>query len=230
MLNYVVIPMKDRLELTRTLLRQLKEQGEYEAIILFDNGSDELTRRWLRSQDIAEVHDAKTANIHQMWNMGLNYAHVYANGEPHNVAILNNDLHIGPAFLSGLAEGLRSDPRMAVVCPNYDQRKGKGIQRVREICANRYDGTGGLAGFAFMLRGEDGYRFPEELNWWYGDNHMLYTLLRQGQEAGIVLSTHVKHVDGGGQTGDWFEDKILQAQVEQDKLWWQGFAMQEMRR
>lgn len=216
--TFVVIPMKDRMDLTRPLLEQLAHQDEYERIFIYDNGSSEQTKAELGELDIPRltVTDAAGWNIHQMWNAGLTEAKRSA--WPCNIAVLNNDLKIGDAFLSGLAHELRRDPLLAAVSPNYDGRPGDGVQYVREICADRYDGTGGLAGFSFMIKAEGNYSFPDELNWWYGDNHMLASILYAGSKAGIVLGTTVEHVDGGKQTGGW-DDPVRAAEIEQDRQW-----------
>lgn len=216
--TFVVIPMKDRMDLTRPLLDQLAEQDEYERILLYDNGSNEQTKAEIAALDIPRltVTDAAGWNIHQMWNAGLAEAKRLA--WPCNIAILNNDLKIGPRFLSGLAAELRRDPLLAAVSPNYDGRAGDGVQYVNQICADRYDGTGGLAGFAFMLKSEGNYAFPDELNWWYGDNHMLASIAYAGSKAGIVLGTTVEHVGGGKQTGGW-DDPVRAAEIEQDRQW-----------
>lgn len=216
--TFVVIPMKDRMDLTRPLLDQLAEQDEYTAIVLLDNGSSEQTKAELAELDFPRltVADAAGWNIHQMWNAGLNAA--IREAQPCNVAILNNDIKIGPRFLSGLASALRHDPLLAAVGPNYDGRDPQGVdvQYVYDLCAARYDGSGGLPGFAFMMRGEGGYRFPEELQWWFGDNDMLAHILYAGGRAGIVLGITCEHVDGGSQTGDW-DDPDMQTILAADK-------------
>lgn len=201
--NFVVIPVKDNLKMTKALLRQLYEQGNYEAILVFDNGSNPETKRWLANQTIAEVIDAEGAGIHQMWNRGAEIA--LERWPKVNIAFLNNDLRIGENFLAGLAEALRSE-RWGVVCPNYDNRPGEGVQRLHGICADKYDGTGGLSGFAYMVRGEcfaEGYRFPEDAMWWFGDNDLTLSLDHSDVPYGMVLGTTVEHIDGGGKTGDW---------------------------
>lgn len=216
-MNYVIIPMKDRKDLTQGLLRQLVDQGGYEEILIFDNGSNGATKKWLRKQtDIARVFDASGMNIHEMWNAGLDYI----DGRGH-AAILNNDLNIGPNFLRGLASALDADDSLAVVCPNYDKRPGTGVQYVHNICANKYDGTGGLAGFAFMLRRDVKYRFPEELRWWCGDNHMVTSLLLNQHKVGIALDTSVEHINNGGQTGKWETNTAVHPLLRVDVMWWE---------
>lgn len=221
--NIVVIPMKDRLDLTMALVDQLAEQGEATAVLIYDNGSSEETRDQLKGWRCPPglgqlaVFDATGLNIHQMWNRGLEMA--VAGGQPVNVAILNNDIKIGPNFLSGLARALRSDPLAAVASPNYDGRDpgGADLQTVQDICAGRYDGTGGIAGFAFMLKGEGGYRFPPDLSWWYGDNDMMCSAAATGMHGVIALGVTCEHIGGGSQTaGDWSEHAAV---LEADREW-----------
>lgn len=221
--NIVVIPMKDRLDLTMALVDQLAEQGETTAVLIYDNGSSEETRDqlkgWRCPPGIGQlaVFDATGQGIHDMWNRGLGMA--AAGAQQVNVALLNNDIKIGPNFLSGLARALRSDPLAAVASPNYDGRdpQGADVQVVRDICAGRYDGTGGIAGFAFMLKGEGGYRFPHELTWWYGDNDMMCSAAAAGMHGVIALNVQCEHIDGGSQTaGDWSDHAAV---LEKDREW-----------
>lgn len=221
--NIVVIPMKDRADLTMALVDELAVQGEATAVLIYDNGSSEETREqlraWQRPPGLGHlaVFEAAGLNIHEMWNRGLDVA--TAGGQPVNVAILNNDIKIGPRFLSGLARALRSDPLAAVASPNYDGRApdGADLQTVRDICAGRYDGTGGIAGFAFMLKGEGGYRFPPELAWWYGDNDMMCSAAAAGMHGVIALGVTCEHIGGGSQTaGDWSQHAAV---LEADREW-----------
>jgi GT2 family glycosyltransferase len=202
--TYVVIPVRDRLDLTRDLLYQLKAQGDYSGIFVFDNGSGAETREWLKGQTIADVWDAEGANIHEMWNAGC--AEALRRWRKPNVAILNNDLKIGPGFLRALATGLRSEPDLIAVGPNYDGRElTEQVTQVRGICAARYDGTGGLPGFAFMVRGEAAEQrplFDEQYEYWYGDNDFLLTVEAAGLTYGLVRDATVEHI--GGATDDLF--------------------------
>lgn len=211
-----VIPVKDRLPLTRDLVQQLREQGDCAEIAVCDNGSGRETKNWLSSQQDLTVLDMADAGIHEMWNRGAEHA-LERHGARVRVAFLNNDLRLGPAFLRTLSQALTDQRELTAVCGNYDGRTHhQSVQETSEICANRYDGTGGFAGFAFMCRGEwfsGGYRFPEECKWWFGDNDLLAALAYSDTEdspkkAGIVIAARVEHIDGGGQTaGDplWAE-------------------------
>lgn len=224
--TFVVIPFKDRVDLTSALVTQLRHQGGFDAIFLMDNGSTQSkTANWLASVTEAdprvEVYDCAGLNIHEMWNLGLRQANSRAWRS--NVAVLNNDISIGPGFLDGLASTLRRFPFVEVVSPNYDGRDlgADEVVPVSDICAGRYDGTGGLAGFAFMLKGERPYRFPTELQWWYGDTDLLASVHAGGLDAVITGAATCEHVKGGSQTGRW-SDPDMQRVLEADRAWFEA--------
>lgn len=204
--TFAVIPMKDQWEYTRDLVAQLDEQGETDGILVIDNGSERpASQRWL--DEIAYTHTVfrkPTWNLHEMWNLGIAWAQSY--GGHVNVALLNNDLRIGPHFMSGLARGLCAYDSIWVVCPNYDSRDmhGADLATIKDICAGRYDGTGGLCGFAFMLRGElVGTKLPwfdEELQWYCGDNQLVIEVEQRGGKMALVGAVTVEHLDGGSRT------------------------------
>lgn len=207
----VVIPVKDNLELTRRLISQLNEQGGYTDILLYDNGStDPKMVEWLAGQDVADVFDASDADgIHVMWNRGIEEAQ-RRHGSV-DVVFLNNDISIGPMFVQRLVAWMRRS-RAVAVCGNYDKRRGVGVQPLQGICANRYDGSGGLAGFAFALSAEwlEAWRFDEDFRWWYGDNDLCLSIEATGGWYGMVLDARCEHVGGGSQTAtpDGWDDIV----------------------
>lgn len=222
--NFAVIPVKDRLALTKSIVQQLRDQGECEKIIVLDNGSGGKTKAWLEKQDDLVVLDCPDLGIHEMWNQAAEWVIKYGEQRRNvNIAFLNNDIRIGPRFISHLSEALRSCKDLVAVSGNYDGRtseSGDLYLRTEEICANRYDGTGGFGGFAFLARGEwfqSGYRFPEVCRWWFGDNDLLLASQAAGGHCGIAYGAEVEHLDGGGQTaGDPLWTRFSD-QLEQDR-------------
>ena len=212
--NIAIIPVKDRRDLTADLLADLRRDGDCDRIIVCDNGSKPATANWLRSQPDLTVIDCPDAGIHEMWNRGAEEA--MAQAPQCNLHFLNNDIRLGEHTIAKIGVALRSDDRLLVAGANYDGRDGEGVQYVTDICAQRYDGTGGLAGFCFAVKSEFfavGYRFPEECKWWYGDNDLVLSAGASGAKVGIVLDATCEHIGGGSQTGgDW------SAQSEQLKL------------
>jgi GT2 family glycosyltransferase len=201
--TYVIVPVKDQRKLTESLLNQLAKQGGYAGIIVLDNGSGKETRRYLERQTVAEVIPATGMGIHEMWNLGAKAA--LKRWPKCNLAFLNNDLNLGPDFLTGLAAALRGQENLVAVSPNYDNRPLDVLLPCDQICADRYDGTGGAPGFAFMVKGElfTYYAFPEDSKWWYGDNDLLMAIRAGGGIWAITPDVTVEHIGGGGQTGDW---------------------------
>jgi GT2 family glycosyltransferase len=207
--TYVVIPVKDNLPLTSALVAQLRDQGGYEAIFVFDNGSSDDTRAWLAAQaargDLVAI-DASGMTLHQMWNDGIALSR--ALHPACNIAILNNNLRIGPGFLARLASALRTDPQLWAVSPNYDARPVDGVQYVTSTFKHA-----GLAGFAFMVRGE---AFDDEhFSWWYGDDDLVAQIHAQGHRAGVAGKVTVDHIGGASRTVRY--TPTVRAAIERDR-------------
>lgn len=199
--NFAVIPMRDQWEYTRDLVDQLRDQGETDEIIICDNGSIEDASHAFLAEQYAL--DCEGWNLHEMWNYGIATA-LTLDRQP-NVAILNNDLRIGPEFMSTLARGLRAHDNLWVVCPNYDRREmPAAMVQIHNVCGGKYDGTGGLAGFAFMVKGEMfGNTLPwfdENLAWYCGDAQLILEVDRRGGLMAMIDRTWVEHLDGGSRT------------------------------
>ena len=202
---YVVVPVKDRVDVTRRLLSELMRQGGFKELFIFDNGSTPVAARHLEEvaaglEGAARIMIVPAAgmNLHAMWNDGVRMATAAAGGAC-DVAILNNDLAIGPDFLGGLSSALRSDDRLWAVSPNYDHRLGSGVELTTSTAKN-----GGLAGFAFMVRGEcfaDGrLTFDEEYQWLFGDDDLVAQVEAADARVGIALDIEVLHLGGGSQS------------------------------
>ena len=222
--SFVVIPVKGHHHFTEALLRQLDAQQGYAGIFLYDNGIDTDPYQGFMPER-CEIIPAAGMHIHEMWNAGIRKARLgYA---ACNIAILNNDLVIGPEFVEGLARGLRAHDGLWAVSPNYDGRTFEGdILAVKGIAAGRMDGTGGLAGFAFMVKGElfdHGLPlFDEGYELWYGDNEFVWQIERLGGICGIVKDTLVDHIGGGSNTsGDGKGSRLSEewkSAAERDRL------------
>jgi GT2 family glycosyltransferase len=221
--TFVVIPVKERLDLTRPLVEHLAREGGYETLFVLDNGSGDGTAEWLRRRPVhtmVQGVDAAGLSIYGMWNLGVRLArdrHPSA-----NVAILNNDIRPGPQFVSRLAAGLRSRPDLWVVSPNYDHRPVRGVQYVQSTFKR-----GGVAGFAFMARGEafDEICFDEGFHWWYGDDDFVAQVEARGGRAGIVGEATVEHIGGGAQTVRYTPALLADIERDRRRMWakWRHF-------
>jgi hypothetical protein len=107
----------------------------------------------------------------------------------------------GRDSIAKLRQSLIDHPELLAVCPNYDGRiSDKAHIITDQICAARYDGTGGFAGFGFMIRGSEGIRFPAWLTWWCGDNWLIETAKDRDLFCAIIPSATLTHVQGGSKT------------------------------
>jgi GT2 family glycosyltransferase len=128
-----------------------------------------------------------------MWNRGIE-----AVGRDAHIAFLNDDVRLSPECLSSLANSLDNDPIIGIICPNYSTVEMAEDRQVFNTCGSRYDGTGGLAGFAMMLRSDLAkvYIFDEQLTWWYGDDDVLLWVTRtMGMHAVISHTARCQHAD-----------------------------------
>lgn len=235
-----VVPVKDKFYLTAGIIDQLRQQT-CDDIIICDNGSAKETREFLEQQEGITLLDCEGLGIHEMWNRGALHS-LEKHGHRVHIAFLNNDLKLAPNCLRTLSHELTDNSRVVpgigdfiAMSANYDNRTADSgtIVQVTDICANRYDGTGGLAGFAFMVNGtlfSNGYRFPEVCKWWFGDNDIMAYLAYSGFRAGIALNAKVEHLDGGGQTSNEIDRDEFERQIEEDRRAfenrWNQFALQ----
>lgn len=208
----VAIPVKNRLDLTRPLVEALLEDDGYGEIRVYDNGSTDGTREWLAGVPVLGLF-TPDLSLHEMWNDAVKVAA----GHEAPCVILNNDLVLDgkPGWLKRLCAPLGDG--WAATCPNYDGREHwADVEPLQSICAGRYDGTGGLSGFAFALapRVVRTYRFPEEMLWWFGDTDLCRTLDRRQEPYGMVIGCGVTHVGGGSQTA---KDHDLSEQQAKDQ-------------
>jgi GT2 family glycosyltransferase len=224
--TFVVIPVKGHQHFTDDLLAQLYEQGGYDRIFVYDNASGTPDAyKPVEERDDTLVIPAAGKTIHKMWNAGIRQA--IGTVTRCNVAILNNDLIVGDQFLTEMAKGLRCHPQLVAVSGNYDGRDfPEYVQAVQGIAAGRMDGSGGLAGFAFMVRGEAFQAglpmFDEQFELWYGDNDFVLNIDRMGGVIGIVRDAHVTHIGGGSNTSGDGTSRLgspeLAAMAERDRV------------
>jgi GT2 family glycosyltransferase len=217
--SYAVIPQKGKTHLTDAVVKQLLQEDSVEHIFVMDNADEEwdsfevTTELQIRDLPVTWVA-CRGQNIHQMWNEGLRRATKMARGDDFNVAILNNDLRLGPHFIKRLATALRADPMLWAVSPNYDERRGSGVDYVIGTYPL------GMAGFAFMLKGEAVHPdalppFDEEFSWWYGDTDLAVNIMVKGYKVGLVYACKVEHLDGGSQTVE--DNPERQAMIDADR-------------
>lgn len=183
-------------------------------IILIDNGTTAAARSLLDglldgNELVEVVESAGDCGINAMWEQGLTMIRTDSPSgtlDEHCIFVLNNDVQIIQSLIP-MIEEMDALKFFAAISPSYDDRP----QVARRVNAYECLSNGssdrdkcGGAGFAFFLRGswveQNNYRFPETLKWWFGDNHLLDTILDTQCGWGISGSSRVIHLDGGSQT------------------------------
>lgn len=201
---YVVIPFKDEPQLTSSVVRQLQDEGGFYRAFLYDNGSApnslEDVRHQIGDDGRFEIIEAAELGIYAMWNAGWEKA--IDDSHDCYVLFLNNDITFGHWFVQTLSWVLDHNDDVGIAYPNYDRNvsEGKNVPDVIQYLPTR--GTykdGGMCGWAFMLRGrlvDEGLPFVDEnLQWWYGDDHIEMNVRNLGYMVVRVLGIPVDHIN-----------------------------------
>lgn len=159
----VVIPTKANHEGLARILSVLPHDPAVGRVIVVGDGDD--------STPLATVKVPLGVGIHVMWNRGMALC-----APNRHVLFLNDDVTVTDTTVSGMVRCLDEHPEIGLVCPNYSGAPIDGAYRsVHDTCRGRYDGSGGMAGFAMMLRSTlvPEWRFDERMKWWYGDDDIV---------------------------------------------------------
>ena len=189
----VVIPTKSNFTGLAELLSDLSLDPAVGTICIVADGQAAFDALPDPPEHIITITVPEGVGIHYMWNRGIE-----AVGRDSHIAFLNDDVRLSSECLSSLANSLDNDPIIGIICPNYSTVEMAEDRQVFNTCGSRYDGTGGLAGFAMMLRSDLArvYSFDEKLTWWYGDDDVLLWVTKtMGLRAVIAHQVHCHHAD-----------------------------------
>jgi hypothetical protein len=143
-------------------------------------------------------YGAEIPNISTAWNMGLRTVARLAQGQPYDVAVLNDDAIVPAGWFDAVVAEMRNTGAAAgSAARDFDPR---------------------MAGYAFILDGDKGLLADEQFQWWYGDDD----LQRRAREAGGVVRVwgyDVEHRYGGHSTQGHFAD-IAAADAQRFKAKW----------
>ena len=189
----VVIPTKSNFTGLAELLGDLSFDPVVGTICIVADGQAAFDALPDLPEHILTITVPEGVGIQHMWNRGIE-----AVGRESHIAFLNDDVRLSADCLSSLANSLDNDPTIGIICPNYSTVEMEEDRQVFNTCGSRYDGTGGLAGFAMMLRSELAkvYSFDEQLTWWYGDDDVLLWVTKtMGLRAVIAHQARCQHAD-----------------------------------
>lgn len=166
----VVIPTKSNLTGLQSLVKQLMTDKKVCRVIVVADGKETYEKLDFLPAVVTKVYVENGAGIHKMWNIGLGLSEFGS-----HVFFVNDDVSLKDNCVSDLVAALDKDPTIGLISPQYAQVQLSNETESRTTCRGRYDGTGGMAGFAMMLAGDlaQYFAFNEDMKWWYGDDYLV---------------------------------------------------------
>ena len=178
------------------LLTDLEAQDETHAVIITDNGAPVpllMMLQQILSSHWLSIFDQRDASPVGAWNACLET--VWQQYGPFcNIALLSENISIGPRFISALAQGLRRHQDIAAVGPTDDSERQQafGIKRIED--GEMQSGQiRNLINSALMIRGQmaSTYRFAEEDT----EAGLQKELSGREQCAAVTFDTHFSQSD-----------------------------------
>lgn len=215
MSTFVICPVLNEWQLTRTMLLSL-DADQVDDVLILDNGSTDITRTAIRSwqsQDYRGIGSKLHAkrcdgwSIYEMWNHGFDRAMLLAGNalprlplRPCYVLVTNNDIELPRGAVAQLRELLAQNTDAWVSYPDYI---AEWATEADEFVTGSYTrgvlSDGGMLGACFMLAG---HRIPwrplitdTTYEWWYGDNHLAEEIEQHGGRQLRALGVPVRHVN-----------------------------------
>jgi len=108
-------------------------------------------------------YGAETCNISVAWTLGLTTVAAWANAQPYDVAVLNDDAIVPAGWMDLVTAAMR--------------RAGAAAGAVAR------PGDPRMAGYAFVLDGSAGIYADPQFEWWYGDDDIA---LQAEARGGVV--------------------------------------------
>ena len=178
----VVIPTKSNVSGLTTLISVLMSSEGVSRVVVVGDGTETAPMLECLPLSIIKTYVPRGAGISNMWNHGMQFA----NAGDH-VLFLNDDVRIDASTVSGLVTALAEDSRIGLVCPKYAGDSDVDIIS-HSTCRGRYDGTGGMAGFAMMLANDlvPHFRFDERMMWWYSDDDLVNWVNKKANRLCVI--------------------------------------------
>jgi glycosyltransferase involved in cell wall biosynthesis len=186
----VIIPTKNNMDGLKNLVEQLEQEDKVNRIIVVTDGEEGRETAGILNATVLTPGVHAGSGIHVMWNLGL-----HLTSPENHVAFINDDVSIEPGTINKLCAALDENPEYGLVSPVYWDGGLDENKHSTTTCRGRYDGTGGIAGFCFVLASDiaQNYRFDEEMKWWYGDDDVVNTVNELGRNSVLVAGTRIVH-------------------------------------
>ena len=230
-MNIAAIPVKNKIEWTAPLVEHLLLHDEIDQIWVYDNGSTDLTAKWLdhRSQiDFRLMRiPSRGVPLYSMWNDMVKEASQY---EMCNLAILNNDIRLPPYAIRDMSLKMReSNYKIAAVDPTRTGLYTFSIgwwdlsralpQPIKPYCENMH--IGDRIGWAFVVAAEfwkdEPFAVHPDYVHYFGDDDLYRRTMDRDGNACIVRGIGCDHAEsqtGGVDVEQWNKDEATYR-----KLW-----------
>ncbi|MCW6003855.1 glycosyltransferase family 2 protein [Micromonospora sp. CPCC 205371] len=172
--RYAVIATRDRPTELAVVVNALHKQ--HATVVVVDNGSeprvsppvDHDTDGPLPNAPTVIVDYEQPPNLSRLWNLGLDEAATQAANaglQRWDIAVVNDDAVLPDGWFDACANAMRyigaaaacSDPHSRITAPLVKTTPDR-------------DAFTRMCGWAFVLRGELGFRFDETMRWWWSDS------------------------------------------------------------
>lgn len=188
MKRYAVVPTRDRPEKYEQCVASIRGQVD-DLITVAHMGAPYAMGEILR-------YDEDPPNISRMWNLGLDRAASLAQGEPHLVAVLNDDVEVAPGWFALIEAAM---------------------ERGGTVLGSGRGRTDMIDGAAFVLRGGT-LRPSEEWSWWASDNYLYREAVERWGGVSHVHAARASHRDRRRPTG------ALRARAFEDLHRWRALT------
>lgn len=212
----VIIPTKTNNSGLQKLVAQLLRESKVARILVVGDGQEGRAMKDALPPSVSFVSVPSEIGIHAMWNQGLSLLGC------NHVALINDDVEIEPGTMNKLCEALDRNPKYGLVSPVYWDGELDADKLSVTTCRGRYDGTGGIGGFCFVLSSDIAltYRFDERMKWWYGDDDVVRSINAMGRDTVLVSGTRIVHRHS--RTIESSPPKAFAEIVERDKIIYEG--------
>lgn len=184
--TWAVIPTRDREELLHRCLDSLA--GQVDGMVVVNNSDTPLDL----GGNVDVINRPEwPPNLSAMWNRGLDHVADHVLSAEWNVVVVNDDAEL-PANWTGTLSDALAETGAALAYTDRLGRPGRVLYREPPVTPHE-----SMSGWAFMLRGDTGYRFDEELRWWWGDTAADYWARLHGGTVAVPGPQPVHHCPNG---------------------------------
>lgn len=221
---WVTIPTIGYSELLIPLINEIERDRAVDKILLTVNMEEyvEPIRDFFRfGEPTIEIVETwpQGKSLHHGWNTSIELA----SKENAWLAVLNDDIRLlNPNAVSTVAGLLARNPSYAIVGMNWQEPESarSGARPLRQVHGSyRHHGVGG---WAWVCDPHKIVQVPDDLVWWYGDDHIFFSAEKDGHLIGIANNVYVEHVNEATASSgehDWTHDAKTTDHIAFQRIW-----------